>query len=261
MLSHSAESSFDGEAAFPPSLDMPVHRRHSPSSFTFSPSPSPSSSSAKLASYVGLTVSSALSVYLTPLAALQSPRIALSLPALQFGALSIAAGGAAWLRPRSSFGRIGIGKAERGERRRVLAVGLLSALSAFISIWQAWRSDVQVFVAVEVTSRSLEARTSAADGPSSQIFLLPTLYLLTLLPQLGTASLRVGPEAAATCFLVALGLSATSTSFEGIVLALLRVTLESVRYLLLKQGLSGEKKGGFLVASSAVSRLSGQDRL
>ncbi|ORY76583.1 hypothetical protein BCR35DRAFT_353373 [Leucosporidium creatinivorum] len=246
MPSHSrrsSEASFEDEDLRLSSIDALLDSKaglESPTSHAFLTAPPAPSSNAKLASFAALVLVSTLAAYTTPAAALEDRTAVLKLVPLQYGLLSLAIGVLGWLRPRGLFGgpRIGTGNGESGDRRLALAVGILSVLSATLGLWQARYMAPRVWQAIEVAS-------------------IPTISMLALLPLFGIASLRTTPEAlsctSSVAFLVLFGLLGTAVPFVGLALALLRATVEALRWHFLAQGLNGEKSGGFLLASSVVA--------
>jgi hypothetical protein len=152
-----SEASYEDDDLYRSSMDALFDSKAGSDSLTsraFLDSPPSSSSGAKLASLLALVLASTLSAYTTPAAASQHRRTVLLLVSLQSTLPAPIAVALAWLRPRGLFGggRIGLGKAESGERRSCMLVGLLSMLSSLLGLWEARWLAPRVWQAVEVSA-------------------------------------------------------------------------------------------------------------
>ncbi|CEQ41311.1 SPOSA6832_03003, partial [Sporobolomyces salmonicolor] len=208
-----------------------------------------------IASLTAAVLASTLATHQLRRVARHSRLTVLAFPLLHYGTLGAIGLALGCLRPRGAFGggaRIALGRGsdsgraggERGSKRLMGLAGASSAIAFALRLWSARWSDQKLCEALD-------------------LFVLPTLLVLApyLAPILSPCSLLPQPvpstllsTCAFTTFLVGFALIGVPATAAGLVCALLRLPMEALSLLLVKEGLSDEGRAGdFLMGSAAIA--------
>ncbi|GAA5935042.1 uncharacterized protein JCM15063_003134 [Sporobolomyces koalae] len=203
-----------------------------------------------VASLTALVVASAIATHQLPRAAQHSHALLLAFPFLHFASLGLVALALGFWRPHGTFGKearrgIELGKGgERANRTFMALAGVTSAVSFTLRLWTSRRNDTRLCEAVD-------------------LFVLPAILLI--LPYL-TPRLPLGSPLHASIpsslsntiilatFMAGFCLIGIYGSAAKLILAVLRVPIEALALLMLKEGLADDNRAGeFLLGTVAVA--------
>ncbi|GAA5857864.1 hypothetical protein JCM8547_006010 [Rhodosporidiobolus lusitaniae] len=165
----------------------------------------------------------------------------LAFPLSHFGTLAVVAYALGWLRPRGVLGISaggGQGAGDAAGRKIAWGAGAASALALVLRLWEVRMGDHRLAEALEV-------------------FTIPTLlallpYATSKLTYSSTPHAQPGmgfvTAAAVVTFLVGFALIGTPANGAGLALGLLRLPLEAIVLVLIKEGLTAEEQSASLVS-------------